>query len=148
MRALVENKKVRLEYDLVEEFEAGMELKGFEVKALRAGLGTLTGARVLIRGNEAYLVGASVSPYQPGNIPKTYDPERTRRLLLSRREIRELEGAESRKGLTLVPVMVYNRGHFLKLRFALARKKKKYDKRATLKERDERRGMERSLKNQ
>ncbi len=148
MRPLIENKKAGLEYEFVQVYEAGIELRGFEVKAVRAHMGSLTGARVWIRGGEAYLVGASVSPYQVGNTPKTYDPERTRRLLLSGKEIRELEGVESRKGLTLIPIMVYNRGHFLKLKFALARKKKKYDKRAALKERDERRGMERSLKNQ
>lgn len=141
----VENKKARLEYEFIDTYEAGMELRGYEVKALRAGKASLVGARVMVRGGEAYLVGATISPYQEGNTPKSYDPERTRRLLLSRREINELEGAES-QGLSLVPIMVYNQKRFIKLSFALARKKKKHDKRASLKERDDTRSMRRTLK--
>lgn len=144
----VENKKARLEYEFLETFEAGMELKGYEVKALRAGKASLVGARVMVRGGEAYLVGATISPYQEGNVPKGYDPERTRRLLLSKKELQELVGAESQKGLTLVPIMVYNKKRFVKLSFALARKKKKHDKRATLKDRDSKRDIDRSLKSQ
>ncbi len=148
MKSSIENKKARLEYEILETYEAGMELFGHEVKALRAGQGSLIGAHVVIRGGEAYLVGSTVSPYQGGNTPKGYDPERTRRLLLSKKELRTLEGTDSRKGLTLIPIMVYNKKRFLKLSFGLARKKKAHDKRATLKERDERRGMERTLKEQ
>ena len=144
----VENKKARLEYEFVETYEAGMSLTGFEAKALRVGKASLVGSRVMIRGNEAYLVGATISPYQEGNTPKNYDPERSRRLLLSRKEINELAGAESQKGLTLVPIMVYNQKRFIKLSFALARKKKKHDKRATLKDRDSKRDIDRSLKSQ
>lgn len=148
MKALIENKKARLEYEFVETYEAGMELKGHEAKALRAGMASLVGSRVMVRGGEAYLVGATVSPYQPGNTPKGYDPERSRRLLLSRKELKELEGAETQRGLTLIPIMVYNQKRFVKLSFALARKKKKHDKRATLKDRDSKRDIDRSLKSQ
>ncbi len=148
MKSLVENKKARLEYEFIETYEAGIALRGFEVKALRAGKASLVGSRVLVRAGEAYLVGATISPYQEGNTPKGYDPERTRRLLVSKKELQSLEGEESQRGLTLIPVMVYNKNRFLKLLFALGRKKKKHDKRATLKERDDRRGMERTLKNQ
>lgn len=145
---LVENKKARLEYEFMDTYEAGIELLGAEVKSLRLGHGSLIGARVVVRGGEAYLIGSTIPPYQAGNTPKSYDPERTRRLLLSRKELNTLAGEESQKGLTLVPVMVYNKGQVLKLLFALAKKKKKHDKRATLKERDDRRSMDRTLKNQ
>lgn len=144
----IENKKAGLEYEFLETYEGGIELRGFEVKALRAGQGSLIGTRVLVRAGEAYLVGASIPAFQPKNAPKNYDPERTRRLLLSKKELKELSGAESERGLTLVPISVYNKGRVLKLSFALARKKKKYDKRATLKERTERRDIDRTLKNQ
>lgn len=144
----IENKKARLEYELLETYEAGISLTGFEAKALRVGKASLVGARVMIRGGEAYLVGATISPYQEGNTPKNYDPERSRRLLIKKKEIVELEGAESQRGLTLVPVMVYNKKRFIKLLFALARKKKKHDKRATLKDRDSKRDIDRSLKSQ
>ncbi len=148
MKAVVENKKARLEYEFIDTYEAGIELRGFEVKALRLGKASLIGSHVLVRGGEAYLVGASIPPYQEGNTPKGYDPERTRRLLLSKKELKTLEGDDSRKGLTMVPIMVYNKNRRLKLSFALARKKKKFDKRATLKERDSKRDIDRSLKSQ
>ncbi len=148
MHHTLENKKARLEYEFLETYEAGIELFGHEAKSLRAGKASLIGAHVMIRGGEAYLVGASISPYQEGNTPKNYDPERSRRLLLKKKELDELVGAEAQKGLTLVPIMVYNQKRFIKLSFALARRKKKHDKRATLKERDDKRSMERSLKNQ
>ena len=148
MTHVIENKKARLEYEFLETFEAGMVLTGHEAKSLRAGKASLVGAHIVVRGGEAYLVGATISPYQEGNTPKGYDPERSRKLLLSKKELHELVGAESQKGLTLVPIMVYNSKRFIKLSFALARKKKKHDKRATLKERDDKRSMDRSLKNQ
>lgn len=142
------NKKARLEYDILDEIEAGIALAGYEAKALRAGKATLAGARVVVRGGEAYLIGATISPYQEGNVPKSYDPERARKLLFSRSQLAELGGAETQRGLTIVPIMVYNKKRFIKLLCGVARKKKKHDKRATLKERDERRDIERSLKNQ
>lgn len=148
MTALIENRKARLEYEFLDTYEAGIVLFGHEVKALRTGTASLVGARVMLRGNEAFLVGATISPYQEGNTPKGYDPERTRKLLISKKELHDLSGAESQRGLTLVPIAVYNKKRFIKLSFALARKKKKHDKRATLKERDDRRSMDRSLKNQ
>lgn len=144
--SLVENKRVGFDYTILEKMEAGLELLGFEVKSLRAGHGSLKGARVVARGGEAYLVGATIPAWQAANAPKSYDPERTRRLLLSRGEINQIQGAESQKGLTIVPLSVYNRGHKLKLSIAIARGKKKEDKRHTIRAREERRGMQRSLK--
>ena len=137
-----------MEYEFVDTYEAGIELLGFEVKALRAGKASLVGSHVVVRGGEAFLVGATISPYQEGNTPKSYDPERTRRLLLSKKELAALEGSSSQKGLTIVPIMVYNKNRRLKLSIALARKKKSHDKRATLKEKDDKRAMDRTLKNQ
>ncbi|MBI4088401.1 SsrA-binding protein SmpB [Candidatus Kaiserbacteria bacterium] len=144
--ALVENKKARLEYSILEEMEAGLELLGFEVKSLRAGRGSLKGARVVARGGEAYLVGASIPAWQIANAPKSYDPERTRRLLLSRKEIAHVASAEGEKGLTIVPLRVYNKNRKLKLAIAIARGKKKEDKRHTIRAREEKRRIERTLK--
>lgn len=146
--ALIENKKARLNFEITETLEAGMELYGFEVKSLRKKQGKLEGAHVVVRGGEAYLVGASIPAFQPANAPQEYDPERPRRLLLNRKELGEVLGAESQKGLTVVPLLVYNKGRFLKLSIGIARGKKKHDKRETLKARDTKREIERTLKNQ
>lgn len=146
--ALVEHKKARLNYEVLEEFEAGLELLGTEVKSLRAGLGKLEGSHVVVRNGEAYLVGASIPPYQAANTDKAYDAERSRRLLLTKKELTELAGYEGQKGLTIVPLRVYNKGRTLKLAIAAARGRKVHDKRAVLKERDTKREIDRSLKNQ
>lgn len=145
--ALVENKKIRFEYEILETFSAGVALRGHEVKAVRRGMASLEGARVVVRGGEAFLTGASISPYQSGNTPPGYEPDRARRLLLTKKEIEELAGAEAR-GLTIVPLKWYNRKRSLKVEVATAKRKKKYDKRATLRERDSKRDIARSLKNQ
>ncbi len=143
---VVENKRVGFDYTILEEIEAGLELFGFEVKSLRAGHGSLKGARVVARGGEAYLVGATIPPWQVLNAPKSYDPERTRRLLLSTKEIAHVASAEGQKGLTIVPLRVYNKGRKLKLLIAIARGKKKEDKRHTIRAREEKRSIERTLK--
>src|SRR3954469_17420697 len=108
--ALIENQRVGFDYEILETIEAGLELLGFEVKSLRAGLGSLKGARVVARGGEAYLVGATIPPWQVKNAPESYDPERTRRLLLKSKEISRVAAAEGAKGLTVVPLSVYNKG--------------------------------------
>jgi SsrA-binding protein len=143
---LIEHKKARLDYELLEEYEAGLELFGYEVKALRGKHGKLEGAHIIVRNGEAYLVGASIPPYQPSNTPPDYDPARTRRLLLTQKELVALAAYEGQKGLTIVPISVYNKGKVLKLRIAVARGRKKYDKRAVLKERDTKRHIDRTLK--
>ncbi|HVU80234.1 MAG TPA: SsrA-binding protein SmpB [Candidatus Paceibacterota bacterium] len=144
---LIEHKKARLDYEILEEYEAGLELLGLEVKSLRGKHGKLDGSHIVVRGGEAYIVGMSIPPYQPGNTPKEYDPGRTRRLLLTKKELAGLTGFEGQKGLTIIPISVYNKGTVLKLRFAVARGRKKYDKRAVLKERDTDREIRRTLKN-
>ena len=142
----VENKRVSFDYIILEEIEAGLELHGFEVKSLRAGHGSLKGARVVARGGEAYLVGATIPAWQPANAPKSYDPERTRRLLLSRKQTAHVSSAEGERGLTIVPLKVYNKGRNLKLLVAIAKGKKKEDKRHSIKNREEKRHIERTLK--
>jgi SsrA-binding protein len=144
---LVQNKKARLNYEILETLEAGIELLGFEVKSLRGKQGSLDGAHVIVRGGEAYVVGMSIPPFQSGNTPADYELTRTRRLLLTQKELAELSGTERQKGLTIVPLAVYNKGRKLKLAIGIARGKKKYDKRAVLKEKDTKREIQRTLKN-
>ena len=144
--ALIENSRAGFDYAFIEEMEAGLELLGFEVKALREGRGSLKGARVVARGGEAYLVGATIPPWQQANAPKSYDPERPRRLLLSQKEIAHISSAEGQDGLTTVPLKVYNKGRHLKLLIAIARGKKKEDKRHSIREREEKRRIDRTLK--
>lgn len=144
--ALIKNDRIGFDYTILEEIEAGMELLGLEVKSLRAGQGSLKGARVVARGGEAFLVGATIPAWQVANAPKDYDAARTRRLLLSKKEIAHVASAEGQAGLTIVPISVYNKGHKLKLSIGIVRGKKKADKRETLKKRDADRQMRRSLK--
>lgn len=144
--ALVDNKKIRRDYEILEKFEAGIELFGYEVKALRNGQGTLDGAYIVVRGHEAFIIGMHIPPYQPKNTPDGYDPERTRRLLLSSQEIEALGEAEKQKGLTMVPESVYNKGTYIKVSVVLARGKKKHDKRESLKQREADRDIQRTLK--
>lgn len=151
---LLEHKKARLDYEILKEFEAGLELLGHEVKSLRARHGKLEGAHIVVRPSgrgghfEAYVVGMQIPPYQTANTPESYDPVRTRRLLLTEKELIELADFEGQKGLTIVPLSVYNKGSKLKVRLAAARGRKKYDKREVLKERDTKRDIQRTLKNQ
>lgn len=146
--SLIEHKKARLNYEVLEEFEAGLELLGTEVKAIRQKLGKLEGSHVIVRGGEAYLVGAHIPPYQGANAPEGFDPDRTRRLLLNKKELHQLSTYEGQKGLTIVPLEVYNKGRNLKVRIAVARGRKLHDKRDVLKKRDAKREIDRSLKNQ
>lgn len=144
---LVEYKKALLKYAPLESFAAGLELSGTEVKALRNKLGSLDGARVVVRGGEAFIVGMTIPPYQAANAAKSYDPERARRLLLNRKEIAELYAAESKKGLTIIPLEVYTAGRFVKARIAIVRGKGKSDKREDLKKKTALRETARELKN-
>lgn len=144
--AFIENKKARLRFEILETFQAGLALSGAEVKAVRAKRGKLDGSRVIVRAGEAFLIGMQIPPYQPSNTAAGYDPERTRKLLLSRKEIIELTAAEERKGLTVVPLEVYNSGRYIKVRIAIVRGKGKADKREALKLKDAKRDMDRALK--
>ncbi len=135
MATLIENKKVFFNYEVLERFQAGLELEGFEVKSLRAKLGTLDGAYVTVRGNEAYIIGMFIPPFQPKNTPKEYDPKKNRRLLLSKKELLLLGEVENKAGLTIVPISVYNNKRWIKVEIATVRGKKKFDKREDLKKR-------------
>lgn len=143
--ARTRNKKAFFDYEILKRFTAGIELLGAEVKSVRAGKMTLQGAFIVARGGEAYLVGAYIPAYQPKNAPADYDATRTRKLLLSKDELEELKTAESTKGLTIVPLSVYNKGRFLKLDLAIARGKKQFDKRQAIKKRDVEREISRKL---
>ena len=145
--ALVEYKKALMRFAPLETFSAGLELLGTEVKALREKLGSLEGSRVVVRGGEAFIVGMTIPPYQVANANKDYDPERTRRLLLTKREIAQLTEAEDKKGLTIVPLEVYNSKRLIKARIAIVRGKGKEDRREDLKKRDALREAGRVLKN-
>ena len=146
MTDLIKNKKVGFNFELLERYEAGVELLGTEVKSLRNGQGKLDGSHVIVRGDEAYLVGASIPAFQKANAPKDYDPERVRRLLLKKKEILELFTESEKRGLTVVPVRWYNKNSKLKLEIAVGRGKKKHDKREAIKGRDTKRSIERILK--
>lgn len=130
---LVINKKLHLTYTILETYEAGLELFGFEVKALRQKLGSLDGGKVIVRGGEAFLVGAYIPPYQPANAPKSYDPYRTRRLLLQKKEIVDLYSHESTKTLTMNPVSLYSKNNLIKCEVAVCKKKDSRDKREDIK---------------
>lgn len=146
---LVENKKARFDYEVLETFSAGVELLGLEVKSLRAGRGSLEGARVIVRGNEAYLVGATIPPYQANNLAGGmvgYEADRTRRLLLTKKEISGLSGGASQKGLTIIPLSYYNKAGKIKLEIAVVRGKKKYDKRNVVRKKDAERDIARAVK--
>lgn len=143
MPDLAVNKRARFDYEILETFEAGIELLGFEVKAIRAGHLNLGGSYVIIRGNEAYLINADMPPYQPMNTPDGYDSKRNRRLLLGRHEIKTLMGRVKESKLTIIPINCYTYGRFIKLKIGLGRPKKKSDKRETIKKRDVERDMRR-----
>lgn len=146
MESYLENPKARFDYEVLERYEAGIELFGFEVKSVRNGRGSIAGSHVIVRGGEVFIVGMRIDPYQPNNTAPSYDPARTRKLLLTKKEIRELEETEAKKGLTLVPLSLYNKNSKVKISFAVARGKKQFDKRETIKKRDTDRDLRRILK--
>src|SRR3990167_7327661 len=114
MPSLLENKKAYFNYEILEKYEAGLSLFGLEVKSLKNKHGGIAGARVLIRGDEAFLVGMDIPPYQPNNTPKDYERERTRKLLLHKKEIASPAGSAEKRGLTIIPLKVYTVGGRIK----------------------------------
>lgn len=130
---LIESKKLHLTYIIQESYQAGIELFGFEVKALRKKQGSLDGAKVLIRGGEAFLVGVYIPPYQASNTPKSYDAYRTRKLLLKKSEVIELFQKEQSKTLTLAPNSLYDAHGLIKCDVAVCKKKDSRDKREDIK---------------
>jgi len=152
MKILANNKKAYFDYQILEEFEAGMVLIGQEVKSIKSGKMSLKGSYVILKRSvqgklpEPYLVGAYISPYQPKNAPKDYEPEGSRKLLLNKSEIKHLIGKTKEKGLTLIPLKVYIKNVRIKLVFGIAKGKKKTDKRETIKKRDIDREIRKALK--
>lgn len=146
MMVFTENRKAYFDYEILEKFEAGIVLSGAEVKSIRNGRMNLTGSYIGFHDGELYLIGSFIAPYQPKNQPADYDPTRSRKLLLHKKEIMSWLGKLKQKGLTLIPLKVYNKGSKIKLEFAEARGKKKYDKRESIAKKESARKIERELK--
>lgn len=139
------NRKAYHDYSIEETYEAGISLLGTEVKSLREGKANLRDSYVIIKDNEAFLLNCHISPYSHGNI-QNHDPLRTRKLLLHRREINRLFGALTQKGLTIIPLKIYFKDGRAKVEIGLARGKRKYEKRETIKEREAEKEIERHLR--
>jgi len=146
MKPLAENKKAYFNYEILDRFQAGISLIGQEVKSIKSGRINLAGSFVVLRGEEAYLVGANVPPWQPKNAPGDYDPERSRKLLLRKAEIKKLIGKCKERGLTLVPLRVYAIKGRIKIEFGVAKGRKKIDKRELIRKRETEREIEKQLK--
>lgn len=146
MATLSENKKAFFDHEITEKFEAGIVLTGQEVKSIKSGRVNLAGSYVISKGGEVFWVGANIPPYQPKNAPPDYNPERVRKLLLKKAEIKSLVGKGKEKGLTLLPLRVYTKGAKIKLEFGIAKGRKKSDKRELIKKRETQKDIERELK--
>jgi SsrA-binding protein len=145
-KVIIDNRRARHEYEILETLEAGLELTGTEVKSIRAGKANLQDAFILIRDGEAWLLNMHISPHNTASKVFNHDPTRRRKLLLHRREINRLRGTIEQKGLTMIPLkLVLSRG-WIKAHIAVARGKKLYDKRQSLKEKQVNREVQRELK--
>lgn len=145
MKIITENRKARYDYTIEESFEAGIELKGTEVKSMRAGKANLKDSFAIIENGELYLYGMHISPYEQGNIFNV-DPLRPRRLLMHKKEILRLLGKTREQGLTLVPLKAYFKKDKIKIELALAKGKKLYDKRDAAAEKTAKREIEKAMK--
>ena len=144
-RVVATNRRARHEYEILETFEAGLVLRGTEVKSLRDGQVNFKDSYATVRNGEAWLRGCHISPYSHGT-DANHEPERDRKLLLHKREINRIMGKSAEKGLTVVPLKIYFKGGRIKIEIGLARGKKLHDKRATLRERETRREMEKAAR--
>jgi SsrA-binding protein len=146
IKPITTNRRATYDYEILERFEAGLELQGSEVKSLREGKANLKDSYAAVQSGEAYLVGAYIAPYgfarQGG-----HDPERSRKLLLHRREIDRIAGTLAEKGLTLVPIRMYFKDGRAKIELGIGRGKRTIDKRQTIKERESKREMDRAVRN-
>ncbi|HEY9650388.1 MAG TPA: SsrA-binding protein SmpB [Coleofasciculaceae cyanobacterium] len=145
-KVVADNRQARFRYEILETYEAGIELKGTEVKSIREAKVNLRDGYALIRNGEAWLLNVHVSPYERSSDYFNHDPRRTRRLLLHRQEIRKLIGKVEQQGLTLVPLKMYLKRGLVKVSIALCKGKKIHDKRESLKERQDQRDMARAMK--
>ena len=143
---LVSNRRATHDYEILETFEAGIVLQGTEIKSIRNHGASLQEAYVKVLKNEVWLVGSNIAPYRYGNI-HNHEEKRDRKLLLHKREINRLKVATQEKGLTIIPLAFYLKQGRVKARIALAKGKKNIDKRADIKERDDKRQMQKLMKN-
>lgn len=146
MKIYATNKKATFNYEVLETFEAGIQLKGYEVKAVKDSHISLKASFVSLRHEELYLIKAAISKYKKAAQLDSYDPERPRKLLLRKSQIRQLIGKLKQKGLTLVPIKMYSKGNLIKVEIALVRGKSKVDKRETIKKRESDKQIARLLK--
>ncbi|HEY6951563.1 MAG TPA: SsrA-binding protein SmpB [Bacteroidota bacterium] len=142
---IVSNRKARHDYHILEVFEAGIVLKGTEVKSLRKKTANLQDSYALVKNGELWLFGLHISPYEHGNI-NNHDPVRTRKLLIQKKEMRKLVAKITMQGLSLIPLSMYFKGPFAKVELALAQGKKSYDKREAIAKRDAQRRIARTLR--
>lgn len=145
IKVVATNRKAKHEYFLLETYEAGLVLKGSEIKSIRAGQVSLAQAYVAIEGSEAWLVNSHIAPYDEAS-RNNHDPLRRRKLLLHSSQIRKLSDQVRKKGATVIPLRIYMKGGIAKIEIALAKGKKHYDKRAEIAERDAQREMDRRYK--
>ncbi len=136
MPTLAANSRAKFDYDILAKYEAGIVLQGQEVKSVRAGQVSLKGAYATLKGEEVWLINAHISPYRKAGALKDYDPTRSRKLLLKRREIKELLGKVHADRLTLVPLSLYTRGRRVKVELVLGRRREKDEKREVIKKRE------------
>lgn len=146
MKIVCQNKKAYYDFNIAETTEAGIQLLGTEVKSLRGGRANLKDGYVLIKNSEVFLLNCHISPYSHGNITN-HDPLRTRKLLLNKKEINRLRDKAQQKGYTLIPLKIYFKGPYAKVEIGLAKGKRLYEKRETIKEREAKREIERAMKN-
>lgn len=144
-RVIVSNRKARHDYEILETWEAGLVLTGTEVKSLRAGKANLLDAYALLKGGEVWLLGMHINPYEHGSYAN-HQPDRTRKVLLQSRQILKLQGRVAERGLALIPLSVYFKGPYAKVELALARGKRQYDKRESIKRRDAEREVQQRTK--
>jgi len=146
IKIISDNRQARFLYEILETYEAGIQLSGTEVKSIRAGKVNLRDGYGLIRNGEALLINVHISPYQASGEYFNHDPRRTRKLLLHRKEINKLIGQLEQKGLTLVPLKMYFKKGWIKLSLGVGKGKKLHDKRETIKRREDDRQMARAMK--
>lgn len=142
---LVSNRRATHDYEIIETFEAGIVLLGTEIKSIRNHGATLQDAYIKVLNRELWLIGCQIAPYRFGNI-HNHEEKRDRKLLMHKREINRLKVATQEKGLTVIPLALYLKNGRVKVRIATAKGKKAYDKRAAIKERDEKRHMQQAIK--
>lgn len=141
----IQNRKAKYDYDILETYEAGIVLKGTEIKSIRKGAANVKDSYALIRNGEIYIIGMHISKYEEGNI-FNHDETRTRKLLLHKKEIKKIKGNVEKEGMTIIPIKLYFKKNKVKILLAVAKGKKNYDKRESIKKKDIERQMQKEYK--